>query len=105
MTADDLKALVRTVPDFPKAGILFRDITTLIGHGEGFAASVAMLAERAAERYQGERTARATEMTQGPCADMPPSGSAPKAQRGMQASSLPAARPRQGWRRRWRRQR
>ncbi len=48
MTADDLKALVRTVPDFPKPGILFRDITTLIGHGEGFAASVTMLAERAA---------------------------------------------------------
>ena len=48
MTVDDLKALVRTVPDFPQAGILFRDITTLIGHGEGFAASVDMLAERAA---------------------------------------------------------
>ncbi len=48
MTADDLKALVRTVPDFPQPGILFRDITTLIGHGAGFAASVAMLADRAA---------------------------------------------------------
>jgi adenine phosphoribosyltransferase len=36
------------VPDFPQAGILFRDITTLIGHGEGFAASVSMLAEHAA---------------------------------------------------------
>ena len=47
MTADDLKPLIRSIPDFPKAGILFRDVTTLIGHGEGFAASVAMLAERA----------------------------------------------------------
>ncbi len=47
MTADELKALIRTVPDFPQPGILFRDITTLIGHGEGLAASVAMLAERA----------------------------------------------------------
>ena len=47
MTADDLKALIRTVPDFPQPGILFRDITTLIGHGAGFAASVTMLAERA----------------------------------------------------------
>ena len=46
MTLDDLKALVRTVPDFPKPGILFRDITTLIGHGAGFAASVEVLAER-----------------------------------------------------------
>jgi len=47
MTADELKALVRTVPDFPKPGILFRDITTLIGHGEGFAACVTMLAGQA----------------------------------------------------------
>jgi adenine phosphoribosyltransferase len=35
------------VPDFPKAGIMFRDITTLIGHGPGFAASVEHLAQRA----------------------------------------------------------
>jgi len=48
MTPDELKALIRAVPDFPKPGILFRDITTLIGHGAGFAASVAMLADQAA---------------------------------------------------------
>lgn len=48
MTAEDLKALIRSVPDFPQPGILFRDITTLIGHGEGFAASIGLLAERAA---------------------------------------------------------
>ena len=47
MTPDDLKALVRTVPDFPEPGILFRDITTLIGHGAGLAAAVEHLAERA----------------------------------------------------------
>ena len=47
MTANDLKALIRAVPDFPKPGILFRDITTLIGHGPGLAAAVAMLAEQA----------------------------------------------------------
>lgn len=46
MTPDDLKALVRAVPDFPKPGILFRDITTLIGNGPGLAATVALLAER-----------------------------------------------------------
>ncbi len=49
MTADDLKTLVRTVPDFPQPGILFRDITTLIGDGPGLAASVALLAEAARE--------------------------------------------------------
>lgn len=47
MTRDDLKALIRTIPDFPKPGILFRDVTTLIGHGEGFAATVSHLAEHA----------------------------------------------------------
>lgn len=46
MSPEELKALVRTVPDFPKPGILFRDITTLIGHGQGFAACVEHLAER-----------------------------------------------------------
>ncbi|WP_341713531.1 adenine phosphoribosyltransferase [Erythrobacter sp.] len=46
MTTDELKALVRTIPDFPKRGIQFRDITTLIGNGRGFSASVEWLAER-----------------------------------------------------------
>ena len=44
MTPAELKALVRTIPDFPKAGIQFRDITTLIGHGPGFAATIEWLA-------------------------------------------------------------
>ena len=47
MTPDELKALIRNVPDFPKPGILFRDITTLIGNGPGLAAAVALLADRA----------------------------------------------------------
>jgi len=46
MTPDELKALVRCVPDFPQPGILFRDITTLIADGTGFAAATALLAER-----------------------------------------------------------
>ncbi|MET4132639.1 adenine phosphoribosyltransferase [Porphyrobacter sp. MBR-155] len=41
----ELKALVRTVPDFPQHGIQFRDITPLIGHPRGMAASVHHLAE------------------------------------------------------------
>ena len=47
MTPADLKALIRTVPDFPKVGILFRDITTLIANGPGFAATIDLLAEQA----------------------------------------------------------
>ena len=34
----DLKRLIREVPDFPKPGILFYDITTLLKDPEGFAA-------------------------------------------------------------------
>lgn len=44
MTPEELKSLVRTIPDFPKQGIQFRDITTLLGHGPGFAATVEWLA-------------------------------------------------------------
>jgi adenine phosphoribosyltransferase len=36
MQIDNLKALIREVPDFPKAGILFYDITTLIKDAAGF---------------------------------------------------------------------
>ncbi|WP_439546503.1 adenine phosphoribosyltransferase [Sandarakinorhabdus sp.] len=38
MANDDLAALVRTIPDYPHAGIMFRDITTLLLDGPGFAA-------------------------------------------------------------------
>ena len=37
---DDLKALIRTIPDFPKPGIQFRDITTLLLDSTGFAAAI-----------------------------------------------------------------
>ena len=40
----DLKDLVRTIPDYPKPGIMFRDITTLLGHAGGFRACVERLA-------------------------------------------------------------
>jgi adenine phosphoribosyltransferase len=36
----DLKAAVRTIPDYPKAGILFRDITTLLGDARSFRRAV-----------------------------------------------------------------
>lgn len=32
----DLKEIVRSIPDYPKPGILFRDVTTLFQHPEGF---------------------------------------------------------------------
>jgi adenine phosphoribosyltransferase len=46
MGPEDLKKIIRTVPDFPKPGIQFRDVTTLIGDPRGFSATVELLAER-----------------------------------------------------------
>jgi adenine phosphoribosyltransferase len=47
----DLSGLIRSIPDFPKAGILFRDITTLLKDAEGFRKAVkAMTAP-----YKGKR--------------------------------------------------
>jgi adenine phosphoribosyltransferase len=41
----DLKSLVRTIPDYPKPGIMFRDVTTLLKDAAGFKACVELLAE------------------------------------------------------------
>lgn len=41
----DLKQYIRSVPDFPKPGINFYDITTLLQNPEGFRAAVDMLEE------------------------------------------------------------
>jgi adenine phosphoribosyltransferase len=41
----DLKGLVRTIPDYPKPGIQFRDITTLLGHPSGFRACIEHLVQ------------------------------------------------------------
>ena len=37
---DNLKDRIRSVPDFPKAGILFYDITTLLQNAAGFRAAI-----------------------------------------------------------------
>jgi adenine phosphoribosyltransferase len=44
MTMNDLKTRIRHVPDFPKAGILFYDITTLMQDPAGFRAAIDGLA-------------------------------------------------------------
>ena len=49
MAGADIKSLIRTIPDYPKAGILFRDITTLIADPVGFRAAVDGLAQPFAE--------------------------------------------------------
>jgi adenine phosphoribosyltransferase len=41
----DLKSSIRTVPDYPKKGIMFRDITTLLGHPRAFRAAIDALVQ------------------------------------------------------------
>jgi len=50
VNVEDLKKLVRTVPDFPKPGILFYDITTLLKDKTGFAQLIDALAAHYIER-------------------------------------------------------
>src|SRR3712207_312629 len=45
----DLKATVRTIPDYPKPGILFRDITTLLGDARAFRQAIDELVRPYAE--------------------------------------------------------
>jgi len=46
---DDLKKLIREVPDYPKPGILFYDLTTLLKDKQGFHS----LIDRLCDHYQG----------------------------------------------------
>ncbi|NOQ51316.1 MAG: adenine phosphoribosyltransferase [Desulfuromonadaceae bacterium] len=48
---DQLKEIIRDVPDFPKKGIVFKDITTLLADAKSFHRMVDLLAHR----YVGER--------------------------------------------------
>ena len=48
---DTLKSRIRHIPDFPKPGILFYDITTLLGDPAGFKAAIDALSAP----YEGQR--------------------------------------------------
>lgn len=45
----DIKAFIRDIPDFPKPGIIFKDITPLLKSSEALKASVEQMAERIAK--------------------------------------------------------
>ncbi len=47
----DLKQKIRNIPDFPKKGVVFRDITTLVGDVEAFKYSV----DRMVEYWRGKK--------------------------------------------------
>src|SRR5690606_26480465 len=46
MAAEDLKQFIREVPDFPKPGVSFKDITTLLNNPAAFRKCIDLLAER-----------------------------------------------------------
>ena len=46
MSIETIKSAIRAIPDYPKKGILFRDITTLLQDAELFAEVIDMMAER-----------------------------------------------------------
>jgi adenine phosphoribosyltransferase len=48
MTLQQIRSLIVDVPDFPKPGIVFKDITPLLASPEGFRSTIDQLAERAA---------------------------------------------------------
>ncbi|AFY42901.1 adenine phosphoribosyltransferase [Nostoc sp. PCC 7107] len=51
----DLKSLVRDIPDFPKPGILFRDITTLLRNPEGLRYTIDFFAQKCNEaKFQAD---------------------------------------------------
>ena len=43
---DSLKSKIRTIPHFPKQGIMFRDITTLLKDAQGFRKVIDELVQR-----------------------------------------------------------
>ena len=52
----NLKEYIRSIPDYPKKGILFRDITTLIKNEKAFAESINQLVERS-KSYEFDKIA------------------------------------------------
>lgn len=45
LSAQDLKAMIREIPDWPKPGISFKDITTLLRDGSAWHSAISQLAE------------------------------------------------------------
>ena len=52
----DLKEYIRSIPDYPKQGILFRDITTLIKNEKAFSESINQIVE-ILKKYQFDKIA------------------------------------------------
>jgi adenine phosphoribosyltransferase len=48
---EEVKALIRDIPDFPKPGIIFKDITPVLSNGKAFK----KLTDRLKDRYQDKK--------------------------------------------------
>nr|WP_320050773.1 adenine phosphoribosyltransferase [uncultured Desulfuromonas sp.] len=48
---DELRSIIRDIPDFPKKGIVFKDITTLLADGKSFHRMIDLIAHR----YLGQK--------------------------------------------------
>ena len=83
INCEPLKALIRTVPDFPKPGILFYDITTLLKDKTGFAQLIDAFA----------RTTSARRSTSSSASKPAASSSAPRSPIASTPASSPSASP------------
>jgi adenine phosphoribosyltransferase len=50
MVIEELRRRIREIPDFPKAGILFRDITPLLADGQAFRQAIDAIGQRYVDR-------------------------------------------------------
>lgn len=51
MTAEYIKSVVKTVPDYPKPGIMFRDVTSVLEDHKAFSGCIALFLEH----YKGQK--------------------------------------------------
>ncbi len=51
MSSESLKQKIRDIPDFPKKGIVFKDITPLLADGKAFRTAIDQMAERFHDRH------------------------------------------------------
>ena len=56
----NLKNHIRSIPDYPKKGILFRDITTLIKNEEAFEETINQIVEKS-EKFKFDKIAAISE--------------------------------------------
>ena len=68
----DLASTIRSIPDFPQKGIIFRDITTLLKNPEAMVESIDRIAESLEATQIGCRGAGQHHIQQCSCARHPP---------------------------------